>query len=155
MLKLTAALACLRLSVPSLSLPPYQSDVAEAHFHGLSRSLSRWTSGNGSVPIHKAAGYGGPWIENVWVDTFSKAWDDRAPGTPLSSLFGPFVPLLVPWTDLWVHGENGYPPELLATLRGALRPDMAYITVSQNAQGLAGNCELSMLHDLPNVLVLR
>ena len=29
-----------------------------------------------------------------------------------------------------------------------------YITVSQNAQGLAGNCELSMTHELPNVLVM-
>ena len=40
---------------------------------------------------HFAAGYGGPWLENVWIDHFEKLVFDRAPGAPpvcLREVFG-------------------------------------------------------------------
>ena len=70
-LALASALSCLQLSSPSLSLAPYQPALAEAHFTSLRAALRPWT--NGSIPMHRAAGFSGPWIENVWVESFSKA----------------------------------------------------------------------------------
>jgi hypothetical protein len=112
--------------------------------------------------MHGAAGYNGPWIENVWIRNFSaRAEEARTAGRPLSSVFGPYIPILVPFTDLWVHGgpkQQGhkryrYPTGLVHTLREALRPDVAYIAVSQNDEGLSGRAELPMAA-IPNVLVL-
>ena len=145
---LEAAHACLRLTTPALELA-YPAD-AEAHFAELQRALAPWWGGRGRRP-HTAGGFGGPGVENVWIRHF---WDAAA-GRPrgrggadcLAATFGPFIPLLVPWTDVWVAGDakNGgrrmrYPPGLLAALRGALRPDVPYLTLSQNDEGLAGKC---------------
>lgn len=55
--------------------------------------------------------------------------------TPLLALYTicRYIPLLVPWTDVWLNNPRPgtYPPELLATLKKVLRPNVPYITVSQ------------------------
>ena len=44
-----------------------------------------------------------------------------------------FVPLLVPWVDVWLNNPRPgtYPPELVAALKAVLRTDVPYVTVSQ------------------------
>ena len=36
---------------------------------------------------------------------FEKAYDGRRQGQRLSDFFGPYIPLFVPWTDLWVSSR--------------------------------------------------
>jgi len=98
---------------------------------------------------HTYRGYSGPWIENHWIDTFephlrSKHFQDH---------FGGFVPLLIPWTDMWVMNPSPYryPPGFVETLRSLLRTDILYVTVSQNDEGLSGKCEWDYM---PNILVM-
>lgn len=47
--------------------------------------------------IHTAAGYSGPWIENIWIDKFEKLYDQSDNSTCVWDLFGPFIPIFVPW----------------------------------------------------------
>ena len=101
----------------------------------------------------------------------------------VSSIFGPYIPLLIPWTDrfvfreVWVRhssakharklpssaharvvpqtegGKYRYPPKMYEALRRVLRPSVPYITVNQNDEGMTGKCEL-LMSEIPNVLVL-
>ena len=50
-------------------------------------------------------------------------------------------------------GKLVHPPKLFRALRRVLRPDVPYITVNQNDEGMTGKCEL-LMQDIPNVLVL-
>lgn len=68
-------------------------------------------------------------------------------------VFGPFIPLFIPWVDGWVLGRFRYPKGMLDTLKSVLRPNVPYITVSQNDEGLTGKNEFDMSR-FPNVLVL-
>jgi hypothetical protein len=77
-------------------------------------------------------------------------------------VFGPYIPILLPFVDLWVTGgvttvpqTNGwkYPAGFVSTLLRVLRPNVPYITVSQNDEGLVGHDEFKM-SQIPNVLVL-
>ena len=75
----------------------------------------------------------GPWIENAWIDTFGRRWaHHRAQGGKLRDHFGDFIPLFVPWMDIFVAAYKT-PGGLIDALRRVLRPDVAYITVSQHA----------------------
>ncbi len=96
------ALACLRLTTPSVRLR--YPDDAEAHFREVRRALDPWAQKKGHRP-HRSAKYRGPWVENVWITHFERELRRRPPGSPLSSVFGPFIPLLVPWTDRFVSRE--------------------------------------------------
>ena len=51
---------------------------------------------------HKYSGLSGPWLENAWCEY---ALARRRAGGRLSDVFGPYVPLLVPWTDIWIAGD--------------------------------------------------
>ena len=82
--------------------------------------------------VHHVHGWGGPWIENAWIDIF--CCDVRV------HAFGRFVPLFIQWVDLFVIAGKGkaYPASLRLreTLDKLLRPDVLYVTVSQNADGI-------------------
>ena len=156
-----SALSCLRRTTPSLHNLSYPDDAWQ-HFDALHAALAPWLQSAPSFQRHGAAGYSGPWIENVWISRFSAlANAARKAGRPLSHVFGPYIPILVPFTDQWVHGgphqvglkRYRYPDGLVPALLGALRPNAAYITVSQNDEGLSGRNELPMAM-IPNVLVL-
>lgn len=101
----------------------------------------------GHLPPHCHAGYCGPWIENHWID----AHRPLLSAANLTAHFGPYIPLLIPWVDLWVRSNWAYPAPFVALLRRLLRPTVQYITVSQNDEGIAGRCEFP---HMSNVLVL-
>jgi hypothetical protein len=73
----------------------------------------------------------------------------------LSDLYGPYIPIFIPWVDQFVN-HWGYPNAFVRALKSVLRPNVPYITVSQNDEGLASNHRrLKQFHDeFPNVLVL-
>lgn len=73
------------------------------------------------------AGYCGPWEEQVWKTKYENASFDT---------FGPFVPLFIPFVFLWRH-RNSYLKQLTYVF-SKLRPDMLYITVTQNDDGIEG-----------------
>jgi hypothetical protein len=56
------------------------------------------------------------------------------------SIFGPFIPLFVPWNGLWRYPANHAPcyHHTLMDIRFFLWPECIYVTVSQNSQGIAG-----------------
>ena len=60
------------------------------------------------------------------------------PGQTLSTFFGPFIPIFLPWVDRWVQGPWKYPPGMIRAVQSLMRKNVAYITVSQNDEGLAG-----------------
>ena len=78
-------------------------------------------------------------IENEWIKEFSNK---------SASYFKPYIPIFVQWVDLavakrWesrspVEGgrDSRYFKQIDPILRRVLRPDVAYITVSQNDAGL-------------------
>lgn len=95
--------------------------------------------------------YCGPWIENHWIDYFNATAFNSS--LHLSETFGPYIPLLVPWVDIWFLGGSRpkFPRGFVERLESVLRPDVMYITVSQNDDGLA---QKDGLPKLENVLVL-
>jgi hypothetical protein len=101
-----------------------------------------------NVPIHKAAGYGGPWIEDYFIDYFINQ--------PLS-YFNGFIPLFIQWTD--IHCLDFEPKkskaiplfkDLNSLLKQILRPDVLYLLVTQDDQGMT----MKGHHENPNVLSL-
>jgi hypothetical protein len=147
--------ACLRQTLPGLILE-YPVD-AEQHFEAIHAAVAPWTK----VRPHKVKGFAGPWIENVWIQHFSALWeqhkhnttDANTPNAALQDVFGPYVPLFLPWTDIWLSGKRSYPPELTRLLYRMLRPDVPYITVVQNDQGLPANGAFDQKRT-PSLLVL-
>jgi hypothetical protein len=73
----------------------------------------------------------------------------------LHEVFGPYIPLFIPWTDHWVLKDRGqYPDDLWPTLLKVLRPEVPYIAVVQNAEGLVARVSKFSMYRIPNVLVL-
>jgi hypothetical protein len=147
---MSIASACLTQTIPDLKLS-YPQDAKE-HLLESEAALKPWIQEQGQ---HCFDGYCGPWIENHWISHFGPRFYKDC----VSDTFGPFVPLFVPcWVDLWVgtsinqpNTRLGYPAGFTDALANVLRPDVAYITASQNYQGLLGNNEIPFMH---NVLVL-
>jgi len=137
----------LRLSNPGLELhyPPDPED----HFAHVNEALKNLTQPH---RLHCYVGYCGPWMENNWIEHFGGMWSKRKAGTRLIDIFGPYIPLLVPWADTAKNLAHRY-PKLLEGLRAILRPDVPYITVSQHALGVFVKSEYK-LRDFPNLLVL-
>ena len=100
--------------------------------------------------------YGGPWIENHWIAHFESLYQGNKTACA-SDIFGPFIPIFLPWTDHWVNSRHHY-QTLLDHLKSVLRPSVPYIniTVSQNDQGIsgAGGSKETVLNHFPNILVL-
>ncbi|CAK9078511.1 unnamed protein product [Durusdinium trenchii] len=132
---LTKAVECLRLTTPELDGIKYPSD-AEEHFLEVNRTLASFLPRH--VPMHKWLLYQGPWIENFWINRFSQKWLERPRGTRLHEIFGPFIPIFVPFVDLKVMMKGKYPPGLMEALNRTLRRDCLYVTVSQHDEGLFG-----------------
>jgi hypothetical protein len=152
---LTVALSCLNLTTSALYLE-YPLD-AEQHFREIRLALAPWAQHNAHI-VHTAAKYSGPWMENYWISHFEGLFDEQAANGSsfacLSDIFGPFIPLFVPWVDHWVTNKHTYPSELVETLRSVLRPNVPYITVSQNDDGLPGRHPNLTMEELPNILVM-
>mmetsp|Transcript_26953 Transcript_26953/g.59228 ORF Transcript_26953/g.59228 Transcript_26953/m.59228 type:complete len:410 (+) Transcript_26953:149-1378(+) len=130
------ALECLRRTKSELPDLSYPRDSFE-HFHHIHHRLSRWIQHSDHKP-HKAAGYSGPWIENHWISHFQQELESNH--YSLSDVFGPYIPILIPWTDIWVKNRFQYPQDLIATMKDLLREDVMYITINQNDDGLVGRC---------------
>ena len=150
------AAACLGLTDHSLGLRGrfnYPAD-AESHFLEIERTLARFKQKEVHRP-HRAAGFGGPWIENYFISHFEnlvygKTKRGKMKGC-LRDTFGPFIPIFLPWVDRWIGNAKAYPSQMVAPLRSLLRKDVLYITVSQNDVGLDRAVDLKQL---PNLVVL-
>ena len=83
------------------------------------------------IKPHGYGGYGGPWIENWWIDAFQNRPSDA---------FGGLVPVFAQWVDF--AASRGHPEhaarraQVLVALAGVMRPNVAYVTVSQHDRGI-------------------
>ena len=111
--------------LPQATLEAHRAEVWEA------------TTRLRGLPIRKYRGYSGPWLENRWIETFSKL---------PQKAFGGLVPVFAQWFDAY-HG-NKYPRtlptgvkipplrQLLQALGKVIRSDFAYVTVSDHDHGI-------------------
>jgi hypothetical protein len=116
-----------------LSKWAYPAD-AEAHYKDLLMQTRRFRDG---ITVHEGpAGYRGPWVENIFYSRFG--------GRDLASFNG-FIPLFLSWTDIHVYQfeedakKNKSVPtkeDAMKQVTALLRPDVVYLTVSQDDQGL-------------------
>ena len=142
------AFSCLQRTTPSLKRLEYPSD-ADLHLNEIRLALAPWAQ-HGSHKAHSYGGYGGPWIENRWITHFETIYQENKTACA-SHIFGPFIPIFIPWTDHWVNKMHYQ--DLLDRLSDVLRPNVPYITVSQNDEGLPGGYKFD-LNRFPNLLVL-
>jgi hypothetical protein len=138
----------------------YPMSDAEAHFNEIRWKMAPWAQ-HAMHSYHTANGYAGPWMENQWISHFESLHDDNANTTCLYHHFGPYIPIFLPWVDHLVTTKYMYPDGFLEALASVLRPDVPYVTVSQNARGLKGKGGegpnaglLDLKRSLPNLLVL-
>jgi hypothetical protein len=131
------ALECLRHTKPELPDISYPEDAFQ-HFHHIHHRLGRWVQQVDHKP-HRASGYDGPWIENHWNSYFQQELESKNYSLP--DVFGPYIPIFIPWTDIWVKNKWKYPKDLVSAMEDLLREDVMYITVNQNADGFVGRCD--------------
>ena len=150
---------CLQLTPPSnndLNLNLTYPVDAEYHFNEIRLKLAEYAQ-HTHHKYHNAAGYDGPWIENHFITYFESFYDEKLHDDQcLSDIYGPYIPIFIPFVDYWVH-NRGYSNEFVTLLKSVLRPTVPYIAVSQNDDGLPGrhpNMEKFMTEEFPNVLVL-
>ena len=122
---------------------PYNSNYTEreAHFNYIKKATEEYRRVKG----HCYSNYCGPWIEEVWVDTFLDE--------PLST-FGPYIPLFVQWLDIFKkynHDSYQYQDTVSGVFR-LLRKDFIYITVIQSLYGIEGTIEL--WDKVPNNIII-
>ena len=150
-------LECLRLTTPELPNFEYPED-AEEHFEELNRTMSKFTKGVRPLCGKITGGFCGPWIENIWIWTFSDRWKKRANGTRLRDIFGPYIPILFPFLDIFIPHFYRYPPGVIETLNRTMRPNVLYLALSQNDDSLFGHNRQHWgkfsLQDFPNLLVM-
>lgn len=123
-----------------LPVKPLPFATLEAHYRGL---LDASRAFRGRTP-HCHAGFGGPWLENAWIDTFS--------GENLTAFY-PLVPLFVQTTDICVSGD-AEAMQSLAAFFANLRPDVLYVTVTQHDEGLCFLRTADAFCTARNVLIL-
>jgi len=154
---LEPALSCLRLTTPHLKLQ-YPLD-AIAHLSEIGKTLTAWGANRPPQKPYEGsekpyAGWSGPWIEDTWMQHSADVLktlgsDDNS----LRTHFGPFIPLLIPFLHIWITSGNRYPSKFVDALESVLRPEVPYITVSQNDRGMDSGSRLSTLAHT-NILVL-
>ena len=83
------------------------------------------TRGWRGVKTHYYGGYGGPWVENWWIATFS--------GRPDES-FGGLVPVFAQWTDGGVHKDKAGPGAVLQELAAVARDDVACVRRARSSR---------------------
>ena len=125
-------------------------DDAQAHFEAIERALNPFRS----VPIHTYAKWRGPWLENLWMSNISKL--------PLEA-FKPYIPIFAPWNDIAeskhsvdrnTRARRGWSyRKLVAALRSLLRPNVAYVTLTDRDRGITNMFPANKWH-LKNILVL-
>lgn len=103
------------------------------------------TIGLRNLAPHEFGHFYGPWLENAWIDRW------RGEG---GAAFGGRVPVFAQWTDaVFLRGTDDATDAVIAAsvkaLKAAMRPDVAYVTVSQHDEGLrvldAGLADLKQL----------
>ena len=118
---------------------PIDAVMIEDHY----KDLLKKTESLRNIAIHSAAGYNGPWIENMFIDRFIRK--------PLS-FFNGFIPLFVQFVDIHVQSiltETDNYTSTLQYLASILRDDVIYLAISQDDQGIG------ILQGLkPNILTL-
>jgi hypothetical protein len=173
-ISLDQPLSCLQQTTPNVTL--LYPDDAEFHFQEIRIKLAQWAQHENHT-MHTWSGYSGPWIENYWISKFESLYDTRllqllllhenddtdhndtdeeaSSSFCLSDLYGPYIPIFIPWVDQFVNNW-GYPNSFVRALKSVLRPNVPYITVSQNDEGIASNHRrLKQFHEeFPNLLVL-
>ena len=165
-------LQCLRLTTPNIQTLRYPKD-AEEHFEQLHKALAPWVQfavnkfmKNNTRGYHCAEGFCGPWIEDRWIETFMSTWHNRTSGKDstkrLAEVFGPFIPIFMPYNDLWRADVVEY-KKMIDTLQKSLRPDVAYITIASYGKaakrliggGMSeGKRRFPIMKTIPNVVVL-
>ena len=139
-----------------ISLGNYPQNAWQ-HFDHIHSSLHKWLQITPGFQTHCAAYYCGPWIENIWITTFSqKVKQLRMNNKPLSTIFGQYIPLFIPFTDLFVNGgisQNGrkkyrYEKEFVTLFLNSLNASYNYVTVSQNDKGIYGNNDFPKLRNI-------
>jgi hypothetical protein len=125
---------------------------AEAHYQELLKATEKYRTG---IPTHSNYDFTGPWIENHIIQKYK----DK----PLSYFRG-LIPIFVQWVDIHVMSLNdtlkadssslkisqqthGQIPQIMQRL---LRPDVLYVTVTQDAQGLG-----KLTAAMPNIIALN
>ena len=149
------AIQCLRQTAPSVKLQ-YPLDALK-HFKEIHKTILEdilLPDGITNTKYHDYAGYSGPRIENYWISTFyEKHLPQIQNGTAcLPNLYGPFIPLFIPWVEKFATDYAGYTGFIRKVLP-LLRKDVPYIAVSQNDEGIGGY-GLKVLDEFPNILVL-
>lgn len=124
----------------ALPAEPLPFATLEAHYHEL---LAATRDFRGRTP-HCHSGFGGPWLENAWIDTFG--------GDNLTAFY-PLVPLFVQSTDICVSGDAKL-TQSLADFFAHLRPDVLYVTVTQHDEGLCFLPDAAAFCAARNVLIL-
>lgn len=76
---LKIATQCLKLSPGTEQHLSYPDD-AEAHFEAIRQATKAFAQSAPGFRPHQWSGYGGPWIENAWIDHFEKKWAARTSG---------------------------------------------------------------------------
>lgn len=79
---------------------------------------------------HCWAGFCGPWLEDIWIDFEKKDFH----------MFGPFVPLFVPWVKMWIRNRTTY-IDLRDQILKLLTKEYFYITLCTNSAGIEGRDE--------------
>jgi hypothetical protein len=162
LIALQQALQCLQKTKRPKSAPLqliYPMSDAEAHFNEIRLKMAPWVQHARHV-YHTANGYSGPWMENQWISHFETLYDNNSNTTCLFHHFGPYIPIFLPWVDHLVATKYMYPDGFLEALASVLRPNVPYVTVSQNARGLKGKgggphgSLLDLKRSLPNLVVL-
>lgn len=151
---ISTGLNCLKRGNPSAILSLSYPDDAYIHFLEIHAALKGWInkfSYHCAPKSVRKGRYCGPWIENHWINHFNETAFDSS--LRLVDTFGPYIPLLIPWVDIWFSGGSRpkYPREFIKLFESLIRPDVMYITVSQNDDGLA---QKDGLRKLDNVLFL-
>jgi len=146
---MSVALSCLRLTTPNLTFT-YPDDPFE-HFLQIHATMRPWIERfpPRCWPKDESKGrFCGPWLENHWVKHFEHLLELSGKETCLTETFGPFIPLLVPWSDIRRQGgyQEDYPEKFILDLMSVLRSDLPYITVADSDAGVN-------LSEVDNILV--
>jgi hypothetical protein len=125
-------------------------DDAEAHYKDLLDKTAKYRNHH----AHTVHGYKGPWIENMWISVFMNK--------PLSYFQG-MIPLFLQWVDIHAHiflGKENRPlyrslyEGIPAELSALLRPDVLYVTVSQDDEGIDRQDHSGLFNKRPNILTM-
>jgi len=145
--------ACLELSPspcgPWPELPHTPPPLAELELHA--REVFNATSALRSLPVHSYAGYGGPWLENLFIAHAAELAD-------FSSRWYPLVPILAQWTDACCGAPQPWAREHMRRLFHSestpLRKDVMYVTLVQHDAGTPDVGSFKNCLPFRNVLVL-